>query len=255
MFIRTERSVREFIHFYPIVTTILLINFILWIFTGFFRDSIGGLILTYGIGFNLSIYVDAEYWRLITPIFLHANIGHVLFNSFALVLFGPALERMTGKLKFTIIYLATGIIGNIGTYIIDVKSITPHLGASGAIYGLFGIYIYMSFARRDLIDQQSAQIVRTIFIIGLVMTFIRPNINIAAHLFGFVGGLFIGPLLLKNARPFFKPTYRRKVEDGEIAFDPNRWKKRRLLPKKVRDNWMWIVLIVVVIIYLVAENQ
>src|SRR5690625_3111921 len=148
MFIRTERSVCEFFHFYSVVTVILIVDLILWIFTQFFANSIGGIILNYGIGFNIAIYADNEYWRLITPIFLHANVGHVLFNSFALVLFGPALERMIGKVRFITFYLATGLIGNIATYVIDMQSFTPHLGASGAIYGLFGIYMLMTFARR-----------------------------------------------------------------------------------------------------------
>lgn len=253
MFIRTERSVKEFVHFYPVVSVLIIINFILWIFTQFFEGSIGGIILNYGIGFNLAIYLEQEYWRLITPIFLHANMAHVLFNSFALVLFGPALERMTGKVRFIIIYLATGIIGNIATYIIDPQSTITHLGASGAIYGLFGIYIYMSFARRELIDAQSAQIVRIIFIIGLVMTFVRPNINIAAHLFGFLGGIMLAPLLLGKARPFYKPTYRKKVAEGEVGFDPNRWNKRRIIPEKLRKNAMWIIIGILILLYIIAD--
>lgn len=253
MFIRTERSVGEFIHFYPVVTVILIVNLILWIFTQFFANSIGGIILNYGIGFNIAIYADNEYWRLITPIFLHANVGHVLFNSFALVLFGPALERMIGKVRFITFYLATGIIGNIATYLIDMTSFTPHLGASGAIYGLFGIYMFMTFFRRHLIDQQSAQIIRIIFIIGLVMTFIRPNINIAAHLFGFLGGMMIAPIVLRKARPFFKPTYRGRVDDGEIGFDPNRWNKRRIIPEKIRKNAAWIIIGIIVILYIIAS--
>src|SRR5690625_2120023 len=115
---------------------------------------------------------------------------------------------MIGKFLFIILYLFTGIVGNIGTYALNPQSIVPHLGASGAIYGLFGIYMYMTFTRRDLIDPNSAQIVRTIFIIGLIMTFVRPNINIAAHIFGFIGGLLIAPIMLKNAVPFRIPIFR-----------------------------------------------
>lgn len=172
MFIRQERSIKEFFYFYPLVSILVILNLVLWVLTHFFPYSLGGTILQYGIGQNLAIKEQGEYWRLLTPIFLHANFGHVLFNSFALVLFGPALERMIGKGKFLLFYLGAGIIGNIGTYIVAPYDFSFHLGASGAIYGLLGIYIYMSLRRQDLIDPQSASIARTIFILGLIMTFL-----------------------------------------------------------------------------------
>lgn len=253
MFIRTERSIREFIHFYPVVTVILIINITLWVLTHISSTTIGNSIYSYGVGHNISIYMNGEYWRFLTPVFLHANLGHVLFNSFALVLFGPALERMTGKIPFILIYLTTGILGNIGTYIIDPQSQIPHLGASGAIYGLFGIYMYMTIRRRDLIDSQNAQIVRTIFIIGMILTFIRPNINIAAHIFGFIGGLIVAPILLKNARPFSKPVFQRNTNEYGVSFNPNRWQKRRLLSPKVRKIMMWGTFIAIVIILLLLD--
>src|SRR5699024_2727145 len=165
---------------------LIIIHFILW-FLFFF--PFGKQIFAWGIGHNFSIHVFDQYWRFITPIFLHMDLTHVVFNSFSLVLFAPALEKMLGKFKFIIIYLLAGIIGNICTYIINPLDITQHLGASGSIYGLFGIYIFMVVFRKDLIDQTSAQIVLIISAIGLVMTFINPGINVPAHIFGFLGGL------------------------------------------------------------------
>src|SRR5699024_75248 len=90
-----------------------------------------------------------------------------------------------------------------GTFIVDIQSITPHLGASGAIYGLFGVYIYIILFRKDLISKSDSQIIITILVLGLVMTFLRSNINISAHLFGFLGWFIIAPLVLSKARNFF----------------------------------------------------
>lgn len=199
MFLRTERSIKQFYSYYPVVSILVIINIVLWLMTDLLRLKIGYTIYDFGIGHNLSIHLYGEYWRLITPIFLHAGLGHLIFNCFALVIFGPALERMIGKIKFIIVYLIMGIGGNIGTFLIDPTSPIPHLGASGAIYGLFGIYMFMVLFRKDLIDPVNAQIVKTIFIIGLIMTFLTPNVNIAAHLFGFISGFALGPITLKNA--------------------------------------------------------
>lgn len=252
MFIRTERSVKDFMQFYPIVSTIIIINIAFWIITSFI-PILGDIILHVGIGHNLSVY-HGEYWRIVTPIFLHGGLGHVIFNSFALVLFGPALEQMLGKIKFIIMYLLTGIAGNLGTYFIDPISMTPHLGASGAIYGLFGIYLFMVLFRKDLIDYGNAQIIIVIFVIGLVMTFIRPNINIAAHIFGFIGGFALAPVLLKNARPFSMARNRRwRTSHDDVQFDPNRWNKKRVLPRNLRKNIIWIIFAILVIIGFISR--
>lgn len=255
MFIRTERSVKDFMHFYPIVTTIIIINLLLWIMIDVLQLSIGHTIYNWGIGHNFSVY-HGDYWRLITPIFLHAGLGHVIFNSFALVLFGPALEQMLGRFKFIIAYLIAGIIGNIGTFMIDPVSMIPHLGASGSIYGLFGLYLYMIFFRKDLIDRGNAQIIQVIFVIGLVMTFIRPNINIAAHLFGFLGGFALGPLVLRSAVPFSmyrnRPRKQRNRNE-DVQFDPNRWQKKRLIPQSIKRNIFWIILGILVVIGFVSR--
>src|SRR4051812_21792510 len=111
MFIRNERSIKEFMQSYPVVSTIIIINLVLWLFINFLQLPIGLMIHDWAIGYNLFV-AAGEYWRLVTPIFLHGDLMHVLFNSFSLVLFGPALEQMLGKLKFTFAYLGVGIIGN-----------------------------------------------------------------------------------------------------------------------------------------------
>ncbi|MBP1971454.1 membrane associated rhomboid family serine protease [Virgibacillus natechei] len=243
MFIRTERSVKEFIQFYPIVAGLVIINLVLWLIIDFLQLPIGSWIYQLGVGSNYYIE-DGQYWRLFTPIFLHAGLMHVLFNSFALVLFGPALEQMLGKFKFIVAYIGAGVAGNLGTYILGASEIwNLHLGASGAVYGLFGMYVFMIAFRQHLIDPGSRQIVMVIFIVGLIMTFVRPNINIYAHIFGFIGGFAIAQLVLTNAQPFspWRNQKRRYKDDDAVQFDPQRWKKKRI-PQKMKKNIVWIVI-------------
>src|SRR5690625_6349013 len=103
---------------------------------------------------------------------------------------------MLGRYKFVIAYLVAGIIGNVGTYLVNPLSYIPHIGASGAVYGLFGIYIFMVLFRKQLIDSGSTQIILTIFFIGLVMTFFRLGINIYSHIFFFIGGFDVSSIVL-----------------------------------------------------------
>src|SRR5699024_11364209 len=140
MFVKNERSVNEFIQLYPVVRIIVIIKFVLWGIYHVLSLKIGFDIYNWGLGHNPS-GTAGEYHRLITPIFLHADLDHVAFNSFATILFASALELMIGKFKFILFYLPKEIIGNVGTYIINQSSEVANLEASDDIYGLCVIFI------------------------------------------------------------------------------------------------------------------
>src|SRR5699024_8279886 len=97
MFFRTERSVKEFLKKYPIVSSIAIIILVLWFIVCFLKLPFALKLYVLGIRHNLLVLLLNEYWRLFTPIFLHADFSHVIFNTFSLVLFGPALEKMVGN--------------------------------------------------------------------------------------------------------------------------------------------------------------
>jgi rhomboid protease GluP len=188
MFTRTE-SLRDFIRFYPIVSLIISIHILLYLATAVpvFPSS---YLFEQLSGVNLYI-VNGEYWRIVTPIFMHGGFAHMLFNSFSLVLFGPALEQLLGRTKFILIYLATGIAANIATLILEPLTYT-HVGSSGAIFGLFGFYISIIVFRKAMLSRENSQTIMTIAIIGVIMTFVQSNINITAHIFGLLAGFLIG---------------------------------------------------------------
>jgi len=254
MFIRQERNLREFINFYPVVSTIIIINIVLWLLTDFSRTDFGQTVWNFGIGSNLLIH-DGEYWRLVTPIFLHSGLRHILFNSFALTIFGPALEQMLGRIKFVLIYLMTGVIGNLATFIIG-PTMYYHVGASGAVYGVLGVYLYMVFYRKDLISEANQRIVVIISLLGLVMTFIQPNINIYAHIFGYIAGLALAPLFLVRAKPYsiWRSRYQSAShqDDDTIKFNPNRWQKKRI-PAALRKNLLWIALGILILFAIIGQ--
>lgn len=193
MFVRTE-SFKQFIQFYPVVTLIVAIHLILFLSVQLplFPSK---LLFESLVGVNIYIGMG-EYWRLVTPIFLHAGFAHVLFNSFSLVLFGPALERALGKWLFMVVYLACGMAANIATYLLNPPYYT-HLGASGAIFGLFGIYLATIFLKKGAMPPQGKQVILPMAAIGVIMTFFQSGINITAHIFGLIAGFLIGALLIQ----------------------------------------------------------
>ncbi|KAA6449637.1 rhomboid family intramembrane serine protease [Bacillus swezeyi] len=194
MFIRTE-NFQTFIRLYPVTTVILALQLAIWIVFLIPLPSVQ-MWSDLMIGFNWGI-ANGEWWRFVTPILIHGGFSHLLFNSMSLFLFAPGLERMLGKLRFMVIYFGAGVIGNIGTYFIEPLEYM-HVGASGAIFGLFGVYLYIVLFRKELMGSANSQIIVTILAISVLMTFINHNINIMAHIFGLLGGLALAPLFLNK---------------------------------------------------------
>lgn len=83
---------------------------------------------------NLKAVYEQQYWRFLTAIFLHGSAIHLVYNLFALIFFGLALEKLIGGYRFLILFLVSGIIANV----IAVNFYSSSLGASGAIYGIIG---------------------------------------------------------------------------------------------------------------------
>lgn len=186
MFSRRE-SFSQYIRFYPVVSVLLALTIGVHLLT--WLPGIGPLIRYGGVGSNGAI-ASGEWWRFFTPMFLHAGIGHLLFNSFALFVFAPELEKIIGKMRFITLYLLSGIFANIATFFIHDYSYN-HVGASGAIFGIFGAYAALVYYTKNAMPELR-QIIMPIIVISVVMTFVQPNINITAHLVGLLVGFLIG---------------------------------------------------------------
>ena len=141
-----------------------------------------GQIAGYPGGFGVA---DGEYYRLLTAAFLHAGVFHVLMNMFALAQLGPVLEAALGRLRFTVLYVLSALGGSVLSYLLS-DPFQLGVGASGAIFGLFGAYYVV--VRRLGGETRS---ILTLLAINLVITFTIPIIDWRAHL----GGLVVGALV------------------------------------------------------------
>jgi len=134
---------------------------------------------------------DGQWYRLITSAFLHEPPGssfgifHILFNMWALIVVGPALERLLGRVRFLAVYLVSALGGSVLFYLIAAPTAVG-IGASGAIFGLFGAYFLV--ARRLRID---ARQILVLIALNLVISFTVAGIAWQAH----VGGLIAGSAL------------------------------------------------------------
>lgn len=140
-------------------------------------------------------HVLTQPWGFVTSIFLHGSWLHLLFNSFALMMFGPFLERAIGSRRFLKLFFAAGIAGSVSYYAVFLLGIgtgSPALGASGAIYGILGALAILAPNMMVLIMFVPMQM-RYAAIVWVIIEFfgtLTPGTGIAsaAHL----GGLFLG---------------------------------------------------------------
>jgi membrane associated rhomboid family serine protease len=139
---------------------------------------------------------DGGYYRLITAMFIHYGLLHLLMNMYVLWVLGRQLEAALGRARFLALYLLAGIGGNVAVYLFSPDSLAA--GASTAIFGLFAAYAIIV---RRLGGSLSS--VLPLLAINLVITFVVPSISIAGHLGGLVTGAVVGAGLAyapRNAR-------------------------------------------------------
>ncbi|OEF98966.1 hypothetical protein BHF71_10495 [Vulcanibacillus modesticaldus] len=164
--------------------------FLLMTFSGGSTDPL--VLINYGAKESFFI-TNGEYWRLITPIFLHIGFIHLALNSIAIYYLGQATEKIYGSLRFFIIYIIAGIIGNLGSLFFAPSSLGA--GASGAIYGLFGAFLYFGYIYPNLFFRTIGTDILTVLGINLVFSLFAPNVDIYAHLGGLIGGFIVAAIV------------------------------------------------------------
>jgi membrane associated rhomboid family serine protease len=134
-----------------------------------------------------SLVENGESWRMLSSMFLHANIIHLAFNMYALWAFGPALETRYGPARFLALYIASGLCGSAGALALS-SPFAPTVGASGAIFGLMGAYVAIAkiHGARDMGG------IGAVIAINLFITISVPGISIGGHVGGLLGGVLCG---------------------------------------------------------------
>ncbi len=148
-------------------------------------------LIDWGAKFNPAIY-EGEWWRFLTPMFLHIGILHILLNMMALYFLGTVVEKIYGSFRFFVIYMTAGIFSIIASF---AFSPVISAGASGAIFGLFGALLYFGVFYRELFFKTMGMNVLFLLGINLVFGMIMPMVDNAAHIGGLVGGFLASAIV------------------------------------------------------------
>ncbi|BAJ65043.1 rhomboid family intramembrane serine protease [Anaerolinea thermophila] len=183
----------------PLVTYILLgVTVGVYLLQMLSRPLFGyDLLLAMGAKSNTLIQ-QGEFWRLITPMFLHVSLPHIAFNMYALYAFGVSLERHYGRRRFLLLYFIGGLGGVVLSYLLSPEN---SAGASTALFGVVAAEaVFLYYNRRWFGKEAVSALWNTVFIIGINLVLgLSPGIDNWGHLGGLIaGGVFAalaGPLL------------------------------------------------------------
>ncbi|MGC9219826.1 MAG: rhomboid family intramembrane serine protease [Solirubrobacteraceae bacterium] len=143
-----------------------------------------------------------QYWRLITYAFLHESIFHIGMNMFSLWFVGRVLEPAIGKGFYLAIYFSAALAGAFGALVFTPQ--VPSLGASGAIFGVFGALIMVARARRIPLWQSG---LIPVLLFNLIFTLMVPGVSIGGHVGGLLSGLASGWLVTEYAEKRSRRAY------------------------------------------------
>ncbi len=173
---------------------------------------------------NSSAISNFEVWRFLTSIFLHGSVIHLMYNLFALALFGSILEKFVGGKKFLFVFFVSGILANL----IAVNFYSASLGASGAIYGILGCLVIL----KPLMIVWAFGFPMPMFIAGILWVagsvlgiFVPREVGDIAHLSGMAAGFLFGFIF----RVMSKKKYERRETIRFNEPDMRRWEERYIL--------------------------
>lgn len=221
--IEKDTDIKEMLDFFipkegfyitPIIINLNLLVFIAMIVGGFgFVSFKGDDLLRWGANFK-PVTTDGQWWRLLTNTFMHGGLMHILANMYGLLFVGIFLEPLLGKTKYLLIYLTTGILASGAS--IWWYDATVSVGASGAIFGLYGFFLATLLLKVFPPDFGKAFLTSTLVFVGfnLLMGF-TGGIDNAAHIGGLVSGFVIGLIMSRQLKQQVEITTEHEIENKE----------------------------------------
>jgi membrane associated rhomboid family serine protease len=185
-------------------------------FTGAIGDELLAL-----LALDKVAVANGELWRLWTVTLVHApltqNPLHLLFNMYALWLAGPMVERLYGRWRFLVFYLVFAAGGSLMSFAFSDAQFG--VGASGAIFGLFGLLFISQRVHRPVLDGQSRAFMSQLgglLVINLIFGIVVPNIDNMAHIGGLIAGAWIGFLFAPTRVQTLRSMWLRPGVTGEL---------------------------------------
>lgn len=178
----------------PVNLLIVIINILVFFILSFLGDTESAeFMLKHGASFSPLVTEGHEYYRLVTCMFLHFGLQHLVNNMLVLIFLGDMLELITGKVRYILIYFGGGIAGNILSVIWSTKTgdYAVSAGASGAVFAVIGALICIVIRNKGQIDEMSGRRLVLMAVLSILQGLTSMGIDNSAHVGGLIAGFFI----------------------------------------------------------------
>ncbi len=185
---------------YPLTYGLIIVNVLMFIIPQIFSSLHEPLYQALALNDYWAIQ-QAEIYRFVSAIFLHADAIHLVMNMVSLYLVGRMIERLFSKTAYLSIYFLTAFFGSILSLYVHTN--TWGVGASGAIFGLFGALAGFAFFHRKTMKDQFIAFMKdfgVILLVNLAIGFIFPSIDVSAHIGGLFTGIIGGYMVAKSSK-------------------------------------------------------
>ena len=173
----------------PIITySLIIINTLIFLLSLFNIVNIDDMYMMFGA--NYELVASGEFYRLFTCMFFHADLLHLIFNMYALYILGTRVERYYGSKRYIVLYLISGLVASLFSCVFNNINVIS-IGASGAIFGLFGSIAYFTYHYRGTLREFLTSGIIPTLLLNLIIGFANTGIDMAAHVGGIIGGLLI----------------------------------------------------------------
>ena len=181
----------------PVNLIIAVANILVFLVLSFLGDTENAAFMA-AHGASVTAYVEQrEYYRLFTCMFLHFGLEHLFYNMLVLIFLGDALEEAVGKVRYLVIYLGGGLIGNVVSVLIEIQkgeSIVS-AGASGAIFSVIGALVFIVLKNHGNLGIYSGKRLVLMAVLSILQSMTATGVDNSAHIGGFAAGFVLAFLL------------------------------------------------------------
>ncbi len=186
-------------------TAVIAANIAVFLILSIFGDTEDAVfMLRHGAMYEPMVTQEHEFYRIFTSMFLHFGISHLLNNMVLLGALGWNLELEIGKIRFLVIYMVSGIGGNVLSLYhgVSTQEYAVSAGASGAVFGLMGALLYVVILNRGRLGRISGRGMAVMVLLSLYFGFTSGGVDNWAHIGGLISGFLMAAILCRRKKPY-----------------------------------------------------